>query len=382
MVIYFDNAATTWPKPEPVFQAMEHCMRYAGANPGRGGHKMAIEAARILHRVRENLAKLFNISNPLQIVLTSNATEALNLGIKGLLQPGDHVITTSMEHNAVARPLHLLSSRGVEVTKVQADTTGYVTAQDIEKAIKSNTKAVVMTHASNVVGTLMPIAEVGRMTAARGIKLVVDAAQSAGIYDIDVQAMNIDLLAFPGHKGLLGPQGTGGLYIAPGIELQPLKEGGTGSNSETLEQPDIIPDRFESGTPNTVGFAGLNAGLEYLFEVGIENIRAHEEKLTAAFLAGLAQIPGVEIYGPNDAQRQAAVVAFNLSQSDSSEVGFVLDRVFDIACRSGLHCAPEAHRTMGTCEKGVVRFSFAYSNTLDEIEQGLEALRKVAAELA
>lgn len=381
-MIYFDNAATTWPKPESVFPAMEHCMRYAGANPGRGGHKMAIEAARILHRVRENLAKLFNIDNPLQIVLTHNATEALNLGIKGLLQPGDHVVTTSMEHNSVARPLHLLSLRGVEITRVLADATGYVTAQDIEKAIRDNTKLVIMTHASNVTGTLMPIGEIGRVTAPRGIKFMVDAAQSAGVYDIDVQAMKIDLLAFPGHKGLLGPQGTGGLYIAPGIELQPLIEGGTGSNSETLEQPEIIPDRFESGTHNTVGFAGLNAGLQYLFEVGIANIRAHEEKLTEAFLKGLEQIPGVEIYGPKDAKRQAAVVAFNFQQSDSSEVGFVLDRVFDIACRSGLHCSPEAHRTIGTCEKGVVRFSFSYFNTMEEIQQGLDALKKVALELS
>ncbi|MDA8233733.1 MAG: aminotransferase class V-fold PLP-dependent enzyme, partial [Clostridia bacterium] len=268
-MIYLDNAATTWPKPSSVWSAMEHCFHKLGANPGRSGHQMALDAGRLIYETREVLAKLFNISNPLQLVFTLNATEAVNLALKGLLKPGDHIITGSMEHNAVTRPLHVLKARGVEVTKVKAAGDGRIKVEDVAAQIKANTKAVAFTHASNVTGTLMPIEELGQLARAKGLVFIVDAAQTAGVYDLDVEKMNIDLLAFPGHKSLYGPQGTGGLYIREGITLEPLKEGGTGSSSEHPLQPDVLPDRYESGTPNTIGIAGLGAAVKFILQEGL-----------------------------------------------------------------------------------------------------------------
>lgn len=378
-MIYFDNAATSWPKPDAVWQAVEDCMKNAGANPGRSGHKMSVAANKIVNEARELLAALFNIRNPERIVFTVNATEALNLALKGLLKPGSHVITSTMEHNSVTRPLHVLSGKGVEVTKVPCSGEGAIKVSDVEAAIRPNTTAIVITHASNVSGTLMPVDEIGRMAKKRGVKFIVDAAQTAGIFDIDVQWMKIDLLAFPGHKSLLGPTGTGGLYIGEEVELTPLKEGGTGSMSEVPGQPDIMPEKYESGTLNTVGIAGLAAGLKFIRREGIGYIRDHEMILTRKFIEGAAKIEGLAIYGPPGLSARAPVVSFSLEGKDPGKVGTLLDEQYDIACRAGLHCAPDAHRTLGTIEKKLVRFSFSFFNNESEVEHAIKALAEIAS---
>jgi len=381
-VIYLDNAATSFPKPECVYEEVYRCMKEYGANPGRSGHKLSLRAGRVIYETRELLCQLFNISNPMRLIFTSNATDSLNLAIKGVLMKGDHVITSSMEHNSVLRPIKALEAIGVENTIVRCQKDGSISVEDIEKAIKENTKLIVITHASNVVGTLMPIKEIGKMAREKKILFLVDASQTAGLYDIDVEDMNIDLLAFPGHKSLLGPQGTGGLYIREGINLRQMKEGGTGSKSESLYQPDLVPDRYESGTANTPGIAGLGAGVKYILEKGIENIRKHEEELTEYFLKGLKTIDNVIIYGPQDHKKQGPVVSINIGDYDSSEISYILDKEYDIAVRSGLHCAPLAHETLGTLERGAIRFSFGCFNTKEEIDRTLEAIEKIAREIS
>ncbi|WP_427340727.1 aminotransferase class V-fold PLP-dependent enzyme [Caloranaerobacter sp. DY30410] len=380
-MIYFDNAATTYPKPEEVYQAMLESMKEFGANPGRSGHKLALKAGRAIYETRELLSKLFNIENPMNIIFTLNATEGLNLGIKGILKSGDHVITTSMEHNSVLRPLKALENIGVETTIIQCDKTGMIDIKDIEKNIKQNTKMIITTHASNVTGTLFPIDEISKIAHKNGLLYMVDAAQTAGVYDIDVKSMNIDILVFPGHKSLLGPQGTGGIYIREGIDVMQMKEGGTGSKSESLIQPEMLPDKFESGTPNTPGIVGLGAGVKFILKTGIENIRKHEEELTEHFIEELKKIDKVKIYGPCDVKKQAPVVSINLGEEDSSEVSYILDRVFNIAVRPGLHCAPLAHKTIGTFEQGVVRFSIGYFNIHEDIENAIKAIREIAKEI-
>lgn len=380
-MIYLDNAATTFPKPEVVYEAMLNQMKSFGANPGRSGHKLAIEAGRCIFSAREIVGRLFNINNPMQIIFTANATESLNLAIKGVLNSGDHVITTSIEHNSVMRPIKTLEAIGVEHTAVQCNEKGELNPQDIETAIKPNTKLIVMTHASNVIGTLLPIEEVGRLAKEKEILFLVDAAQTAGTYDIDVVKMNIDLLALPGHKGLYGPQGTGILYIREGLSVRHFKEGGTGSKSEELIQPDIVPDRYESGTPNTPGIAGLLKGIEFILETGIENIRRHEEELTQYFIDGLKELPEVTVYGTHDAKKQASVVSINIGDEDSSEIGYILDKVFDIAVRPGLHCSPMTHKTIGSFEQGTVRFSIGYFNTKADLDKALDAIRSIVQQI-
>lgn len=380
-MVYFDNAATTYPKPDVVYEKIMTAMKEYGANPGRSGHKMALKISRGIFDTRELIGKLFNIDNPLNIVLTFNCTEGLNLGIKGLLKPGDHVITTSMEHNSVLRPIKYMEKYGVEHTIVKCDSKGRINVSDIEKSIKSNTKLIVTTHVSNLTGTIMPVSDIGKMAKKNGILYMVDAAQSAGIYDIDVESMNIDLLAFPGHKGLLGPQGTGGFYIGDNIELDGLFQGGTGSASHLLEQPNILPDKYESGTENGPGILGLGAGIEYILGKGIGNIRKYEEDLTEHFIEESGKIDGVKLYGPLNTKEQAGVVALNIKDADSSEVSYILDDEYDIAVRPGLHCAPLAHKSIGTFEQGVVRFSFGPFNTHDEIEHAIKALKEIAKEV-
>lgn len=379
-MIYLDNAATTWPKPETVIQGMTACLRDAGANPGRGGHRMSLAAGRIILETRELTAGLIKAENPVRVVFTGNATEALNLALKGALRPGDHVITSSMEHNSVTRPLQALRALDVETTAVSCGPEGSLDPADVRAAVKKNTKMIALIHASNVTGTIMPVEEIGMLARERGLLYLVDAAQTIGYLDIDVQRMNIDLLAFPGHKSLYGPQGTGGLYIREGLDLTPLKEGGTGSGSESLIQPVALPDRYESGTLNTVGLAGLGAGIKYINEQGLKNIRNHGQRLLARLLDGLKQITGVESYGPGQADRRVPVVSFNLANMGSSEVAFLLDRIYDIASRSGLHCAPAAHRTLGTLESGTVRLSLSYHNTEEDVDRTLEAIGEIAAE--
>ena len=378
---YLDNAATSWPKPEAVYQAMDNFMRHTGANPGRSAHQLSIEAGRIVYETREALDMLLGIGDPTRIVFTSNATEALNVVIRGLLHPGDHVITSSMEHNSVMRPLRHMEKLGVEVTVVKCSSEGFLNPYDIEQAVGPHTRLVILNHASNVVGTLLPVAEVGQITRRRGVLLMIDAAQTMGCYPVDVEEMHIDLLAFSGHKGLYGPQGTGGLYIRKGIEssIEPLKYGGTGSRSEHEYQPDFLPDKYESGTPNTVGLAGLGAGVRFVLEHGVTEIQKREWALTESLTDGLKNISGVTIYGDSDPGKRVAVVSFNISGLTPSEVAMQLEEDCEIMCRPGLHCAPSTHKTLGTFPQGTVRLSPGYFTSDDDIEGTLKAVRRIIA---
>lgn len=375
-MIYLDNAATTFPKPDVVYDAVMDCMKNYCANPGRAGHRLSLRAGREIYDTRENLAKLFNIDNPMNIIFTSNATESLNLAIKGLLKTGDHVITTSMEHNSVIRPIMALEKIGVENTIVDCNEEGFLDINDLEKAIKPNTKLIVTTHASNVFGTLIDIKEVGLVAKKNNITYLVDASQTAGVYDIDVKNMNIDILATAGHKSLLGPQGVGILYIKEGIDLDTLKEGGTGSQSEYLFQPQMLPDKYESGTHNTPAIAGLNAGVKYILD-NIDTIRRKEEELCEYMLSRLDEIKDIKIYGTKDIKKRVPVISINIGDIDSGEITFILDSEYDIATRSGLHCSPLAHKTVGTIKQGTVRFSIGYFNTKDDIDRVIDALKKI-----
>jgi cysteine desulfurase family protein len=375
---YMDNAATTFPKPESVYRAVDHFNRYLGGNPGRGSNKKTLKAGSVLLECRDALAELFNIRDSSCLAFAFNVTEALNIGLKGLLNSGDHVITTSMEHNSVARPLFVLQGRGIEWTAVRCAEDGSLDPEEIRKAIRTNTRLICILHASNLTGTIMPVAEVGKLARENNILFMVDSAQTAGVLALDVEEQNIDILCFTGHKGLLGPQGTGGIYVRPGVEIRPLKQGGTGSLSEFLEHPEFLPDLLESGTPNTPGITGLLAGAEFIKKTGIENIRKHEQRLTGYLLEGLKEIRGLIIHGPADADRQTAVVPFNIDGMDCGEISMNLDYEFGIVTRSGLHCAPLAHRTIGSFERGACRLSPGYFNTEDDIRKVIEAVHTIA----
>lgn len=377
-MVYLDNAATSWPKPYSVHQEMVRCIKEYGANPGRSGHRMAMQASEKIFECRQNLAKLFGISDPLHIVFTANATEAINLAVKGLLVPGDHVIISSMEHNSVVRPLKKMEALGVELSIVKADYNGMVDTADIVKNIKVNTKLLLITHASNVTGTVNDLAALGQLAKEHNIYFMVDAAQTAGNYPVNVGLMHIDLLAFSGHKGLLGPQGIGGLYIRPGMILDTLKEGGTGSLSESLKQPDFLPDCYESGTLNTPGIAGLNEGVKYILATGIENIQNHEKHLARYMLEGLGEIKNVKVYGSADPDQRTGVISIAIEGKDCNEVCRKLDEEYDIAARGGLHCAYLAHETIGTQNTGTIRFSIGHFNTTRDIEQVLKAVNAIA----
>jgi cysteine desulfurase/selenocysteine lyase len=382
-MIYFDNAATSWPKPPGVAEAMTRFLNDVGANPGRAAHRRAVESGRIVYDAREAVAELFNAPDPLRVVFGPNVTEALNLALHGYLRPGDHVITSSMEHNSVMRPLRALEQQGVELTVVQCSPKGFLHPNNVEAAVRPNTVMIVLNHASNVVGTLLPVAEVSRVARQYGLLLLVDAAQTGGAYPIDVQVDDIDLLAFTGHKSLCGPMGTGGLIVGERVDvgrLYPLKQGGTGSRSEHEEQPDFLPDKYESGTPNAVGLAGLAAGVRWVLERSVETIHAHEVALTQRLLVGLKGIPGVTVYGSLDAECQTATVSFNVDGMASSEVGLRLDDEYGVMCRVGLHCAPVAHKTIGTFPDGTVRFGLGALNTAQEVDSALDAVRQLAQE--
>ena len=377
-MIYMDNAATSHPKPDVVIQAMTDYMKNIGANSGRSGHRLSIAAGRIVYEAREAVAELFNVSDPLRIVFCGNVTEALNLALRGLLQPEDNVITSSIEHNSVMRPLRALEVEGVEVTVVKCSPAGFLDPKDVQKAIKKNTKLIVLNHASNVVGSILPIAEVGAMARENDLIFLVDAAQTAGAYPLDMEEMKIDLLAFTGHKAMFGPQGTGGLCIREGIDLKPLKWGGTGSRSEEEYQPNFLPDKYESGTMNVVGLAGLEAGVRYVLSEGVQMIRAKEKRLTKRLLTGLADIDSVTVYGGMNVDKQVGLVSFNVEGMLPSEVGYQLDEDHAVMCRVGLHCAPAAHKTIGTFPTGTIRLSMSHFTTEEEIQKTIEAVAKVA----
>jgi cysteine desulfurase family protein len=377
--IYFDNAATSWPKPPEVVAAIAECLADAGGNPGRAGHRLSIAAARVVEQTRELLADVFNAGDPSRIVFTNNATHALNVALYGLLRPGDHVVTTSVEHNSVMRPLRHLETRGVEVTVVACAPDGTLPLHEVRRALRSGTRLLVTTHASNVLGTVMPIGELAAAAHAAGALCLVDASQTAGALPIDLEHTGVDLFAFTGHKALLGPTGTGGLVIRAGLEVLPLMRGGTGSDSDREQQPEFHPDVHESGTLNVAGIAGLAAGVRFLRDVGIDAVAAHERALVADFRDRAADIAGMTLYGPEDAASRCGVVSFNLAGASASEVAQLLDDSFGIMARAGLHCAPSAHRTAGTFPHGTVRFAFGWFNTADEIFTAAAALIELAS---
>lgn len=382
-MIYLDNAATSWPKPPAVGEAMLHFLDDVGANPGRAGHRLAVEAARTVYGAREAVAELFGAPDPLRVVFGANATEALNLALRGLLRPGQHAITSSMEHNSVMRPLRALERQGVGLTVVACSPDGTLDPARMKEAIRPETKLIVLNHASNVTGTILPVGEVGDIARRHGLLMLVDVAQTAGALSIDVQRDAIDLLAFTGHKSLYGPMGTGGLIVGERVDvssLEPLKRGGTGSRSEREEQPDFLPDACESGTPNAVGLAGLEAGIRWVLQRGVDAIRAHEVALTRQLLDGLRAIPGIKVYGTLDAARQTATVAFNVAGLEPSDVGLRLDDEYGVLCRVGLHCSPAAHRTLGTFPAGTVRFGMAAMTSAGEVAAAIEAVGQLAQE--
>jgi len=379
MGAYLDNAATSWPKPEAVYQAVDRFMREVGATPGRGGHWREEEAARIADEARAALAQLFNAPDPAGIAFTMNATQAINMALKGVLRPGDHVITSSIEHNAMWRPLKALERRGVAVTAVPCAADGTLDPADVAAAIRPNTRLIALLHASNVLGTLLPVAAIGRIAHDHGLLFLVDAAQTAGAHPIDVQAMHIDLLAFPGHKGLYGPHGTGGLVVRPGVQLETWIEGGSGTESAPETMPEALPLRLEAGTQNAAGIAGLLAGARFVLAQGVERIREHELALTGQLIEALGDVPGLTVLGPAGLARRTAVVSVTVEGYIPDQLAAVLDQVFDIATRAGLHCAPQAHRTAGTLEAGALRFSPGYFNTPEEVAEAAAALRSIVA---
>ena len=378
-VIYLDNAATTMQKPEEVIEAVVQAMHSMG-NAGRGAHSASLEASRTIYDTRELLCRFFGGTDPRRLVFTSNSTESLNIAIKGLFEPGDHVITTMLEHNSVLRPLYEMEKRGVELTIIPADKKGVIEYNDIEKAIRPNTKAVVCTHGSNLTGNLVDIERIGKITCNNGLLLVVDASQTAGVFPIDVEKMQIDVLCFTGHKGLLGPQGTGGMYVREGIQIRPLKSGGSGVQTYSKSHPAEMPTALEAGTMNGHGIAGLHAAVEYIQRTGIDQIRKREQECMKRFYEGVIQVPGVKVYGDFDDMNRCAIVSLNIGDYDSSEVSDELLTEYRISTRPGAHCAPLMHEALGTVEQGAVRFSFSHFTTDEEVDTAIKAIRELAEE--
>ena len=357
MGIYMDNAATTMQKPDCVIDAVVNAMRHMG-NSGRGAHEASLDASRLIYETREMLSELFNLGDPRQVAFTLNSTEALNTAILGLFDPGDHIISTVMEHNSVLRPLYRLEEKGCQVSFVPCDEKGRLRTDLLESFLKENTKALVCTHASNLTGNANDLMYLGRFCKDHGLLFVVDASQTAGVLPIDMQAMNIDVVCFTGHKGLYGPQGTGGICVRPGITVRPLKSGGSGIHTYLKEHPHEMPTALEAGTLNGHGVAGLHAALGFLKETGTDTIHKKEIGLMRRFLDGIKDIPGLKLYGDFSTDQRAAVVALNLGTYDSSEVSDELSFEYGISTRPGAHCAPLMHQSMGTVDQGMVRFCF------------------------
>ena len=376
-MIYLDNAATTMKKPQCVIDAVVAAMSHMG-NAGRGATSAALDASRVIYDTREKLSDLFNLQTPSRVAFTCNSTESLNTAIKGILSSGDHAITTALEHNSVLRPLYDLQAKGMELSIVDCDENGNIDYNDFEKLIKENTKAIVCTHASNLVGNVLDVKKIGSIAKKHNLIFIVDASQSAGVFPIDMQDMNIDILCFTGHKGLLGPQGTGGICVREGIDVRPLKVGGSGVNTFSKEQPVEMPTHLEAGTLNGHALAGLNAALDYLKEEGIDNIQKREEELMFRFYNGIKDIKDIKIFG-NFENKRAAIVTFNVGDIDSAAFSDELSFAYDISTRAGAHCAPLMHKAMNTVEQGAVRFSFSHYNTEEEIDTAIKAVKEIAA---
>ena len=379
-MIYLDHAATSWPKPPAVIKAMTDFLERAGGNPGRSGHRLSIQAARIVYAAREAVAELFHAPDPLRVIFTPNVTYALNLALRGLLRPGDRVVTSSIEHNAVMRPLRALERQGVNLVVVPCAVDGSLDSAAVARAATPGTRLVVINHASNVTGTILPVAQIAPIARRSGALFLVDAAQTAGVLTIDMPGMGIDLLAFTGHKGLQGPPGIGGLLLGERVDaaaLDPLVRGGTGSRSEFEEQPDDLPDRYESGTANGPGIAGLGAGVRWVMERGVEAIRAHEMELTRALITGLSGIPGVTVHGARHTGAATAVVSFTAARRRVSEIGLRLDDEFGVLSRVGLHCSPAAHKTIGTFPEGTVRLAPGALTTQAEVQAAVTAVARI-----
>ncbi|OMD37583.1 aminotransferase class V-fold PLP-dependent enzyme [Paenibacillus odorifer] len=372
--VYLDHAATSWPKPPEVATAMMNALQ-SGANAGRGNYSLAMGSGRVLVRTRSVLAGLFGVSNAQDIAFTHNTTMSLNMAIRGMLKAGDHVISTMTEHNSVRRPLeYLRKTLGVTVDYLKVDREGQMDLQELENAFQLNTKMVICNHSSNLLGSILPVGDIGDIVKSHNAVFLVDAAQSAGSIDIDVKKMNIDLLAFPGHKGLLGPQGTGGLYISPELDLEPLMYGGTGSQSENSDQPSVRPDRYEAGTQNTVGIAGLLAGVQKVQSLGTNVIYEREWVLTQRLMEGLSHIPGIKLLGPSLGAPRTGIVSFVVDGEESANIAHHLDRDYKIAVRAGMHCTPLAHKAVDTLESGAVRASVGVDTTEHNISRMLAAM--------
>ncbi|ANF98598.1 aminotransferase class V-fold PLP-dependent enzyme [Paenibacillus bovis] len=377
--IYLDHAATSWPKPPAVYEAVLHTLQNDAANPGRGSHRMAVRASRVLFNCRKVLGRLLDIRNPVDIAFTGNTTMALNMAIQGFLRPGDHVIATMTEHNSVWRPLEALKQTlQLQVDYVPVDSQGQLDLLQVDQLFQANTRLLICNHSSNLLGSILPAAELAELAHRRGARILLDIAQSAGHIPVRLQEWKIDMAAFPGHKGLLGPQGTGGLYIAPDMELEPWIYGGTGSQSEASGQPAVRPDRYEPGTPNTPGIAGLAAGVQHVLEQSVSHIASQEQQLSHQMMEGLLSIPGVQVLGPELGRERTGIVSFIMEHQDPAQIAFQLDREFGIAVRAGMHCTPLAHRSAGTIGTGAVRASIGYGSTADEVQALIEAVRWIA----
>lgn len=378
-IVYFDNSATSWPKPKQVLDSMKFFIEKVGGSPGRSGHRMSINASRLIEEARESVCKLFNFSETSNVIFTKNATEALNICIFSLLKDGGNVITSSMEHNSVMRPIRYLEKQGVSVSIAKCSSDGILDPEEVFKQVKVNTKLIVLTHASNVTGTIFPIEEIALGAKEINIPLVIDCAQTAGVVPLN---LNLDeyencVVVFTGHKSLFGPTGTGGMCVGGKIRLSPLIYGGTGSKSDEDIQPDFLPDSLESGTLNVTGIIGLKAGIDFILKIGLDSIREHEKRLVELFIENIRNLKEIKVYGSLDTNNKIGIVSFNIENEMPSKIGLLLDSKYGIMCRVGLHCNPNAHKTIGTFPNGTIRFSFSYFNSMGQVKYAIKSVKEL-----